>query len=143
MIDPVEITISTDKDAINFERLMAWLGVSYWASARDEATQRQAIAGSMCFSALVDSAFVGFARVVTDGATFAWVCDVMVDPDRRRAGIGKALMAAIMSHPDLQGVRTVLATRDAHELYRQYGFQELAFPGNWMGIGFRMCETPD
>jgi len=139
----LSIRITTDKDAIDIDRLMAWLQDSYWAAGRPEDVVRRAIAASRCFSASVDGEFAGFARVVTDGATFAWVCDVIVDPQRRGAGIGKALMAAIMDHPEFQGIRMVLATRDAHELYRKYGFQELGFPQNWMAIGFRTCETPD
>src|ERR1700716_3725669 len=78
---------------------------------------------------------VAFARVVTDRATFGWLCDVFVLEGHRGEGAGKALMDAVMAHPDLQGLRNVLlATRDAHGLYTRYGFLPLAEPARWMAI---------
>jgi GNAT superfamily N-acetyltransferase len=76
---------------------------------------------------------VGFARVVTDYATFAWIADVFILPEHRGKGLSKWLMETILEHPQLQGFRRwVLATRDAHELYRKYGFGELTHPETWM-----------
>jgi GNAT superfamily N-acetyltransferase len=78
---------------------------------------------------------VGLARVVTDYATFAWLCDVLVDETYRGRGIGKMLVAAALGHPNLAGMRRwLLATRDAHELYRAFGFKELASPQRWMEL---------
>lgn len=100
----------------------------------------RAIDGSLCFSAFDSDPArgapqVGFARVVTDRATFAWLCDVFVVEAHRGHGAAKALLDAVMSHPDLQGLRNVLlATRDAHRLYARYGFAPLAEPARWMAI---------
>lgn len=133
------IDVTTDPAAIDMDRLVEWLGDSYWASGRSLDTQARAIKGSLCFSALADGSFAGFCRVVTDGATFGWLCDVIVDPERRGTGIGKSLMKAVSKDPQLNGVRMVLATRDAHRLYEQYGFTALGHPEDWMGRGFRAC----
>ena len=142
MIMSMTIRISNDKNEINLDQLMSWLNGSYWAESRTIETQRRAIEGSSCFSAFADDKFVGFCRVVTDGATFAWLCDVIIDPAERGSGIGKALISAVITHPDLACLRMALATRDAHELYRRYGFSELAYPENWMGRGFRNSSCP-
>ncbi len=87
----------------------------------------------MSFGAYVDGRQVGFARVVTDEATFAWICDVFVDESSRGRGVGKRLIAAIVDDPRLQGLtRMMLATRDAHGLYAGFGFAALDHPGLWM-----------
>jgi GNAT superfamily N-acetyltransferase len=93
----------------------------------------RAVRGSMCFAAIAQATTVGFARVISDHATFAYVSDVFVDPARRGAGIGKAIMAAIVAHPDLQNLRLwMLATADAHGLYARHGFAALAAPQRYM-----------
>src|SRR4030095_4575132 len=105
---------------------------------------------SLCFSALEGRRQVGFARVITDFATFGWVCDVFVDESARGRGVGGALMAAITSEPRLRDLRRVLlATRDAHELYARYGFRPLGQPERWMerrslapSDGRRLQPTP-
>ena len=94
---------------------------------------RRAIEHSLCFSAIDGESLVGFARVVTDRATFAYLCDVFVLPEARGLGVSKALMQAIDVHPDLQGLRRfLLATADAHGLYAQYGFAPLTGPERFM-----------
>lgn len=95
---------------------------------------RRSIAHSLCFGVYGEGEQVGFARVVTDYATFAWLCDVFVLETARRRGLGKWLIASVIAHPDLQGLRRfTLATRDAHELYRRYGgFEALRAPERWM-----------
>lgn len=89
----------------------------------------------MCFGIYIDRKQIGFARVVTDAATFAYLADVFVDKQYRGKKLSKWLMEVIVSHPDLQGLRRfMLATRDAHGLYEQFGFTQLAFPERWMQI---------
>ncbi len=126
--------ITTDKTRLDLDRVEALLRDSYWAADRPLDVIERSIAGSLCFSVLrkVDGLQVGLARVVTDYATFGWVADVVIDPGHRGAGLGKALMQAVVGSPDLAGVRLVLVTRDAHGLYAQYGFETLSSPGDWM-----------
>jgi GNAT superfamily N-acetyltransferase len=94
---------------------------------------RRAIAGSLCFGLYHGNAQVGFARVITDKATFAYLCDVFVLDAYRGKKLSRWLMEAIVIHPDLQGLRRfVLVTRDAHGLYEQFGFRPLARPEGYM-----------
>lgn len=106
---------------------IAWRWIaedSYWGANIPWDTFRRACDGSLCFALIAQDAPVAFARVVTDGATFAWLCDVFVDPAARGDGLGKTLMQAIMDDPRLQGLRRWgLATADAHGLYARYGFE--------------------
>jgi GNAT superfamily N-acetyltransferase len=118
-------------------RAHRWISTgSYWAEGIPLATLQRACANSLtvgCYAASGEMA--GMARVVTDRATFGWVCDVFVDEAFRGQGVGKRLMAYLKGHPDLQGLRRLhLATRDAHDLYRQFGFTELTAVENWMEI---------
>ena len=95
----------------------------------------RAVANSLCFAVLHGKAQIGFARVVTDSATFAYLCDVYILEEHRGKGLGKWLMECVMGHPGLQGLRRFsLATRDAHGLYRQFGFRELGNPDISMEI---------
>jgi GNAT superfamily N-acetyltransferase len=128
------VRVSTDSSAVDLEWLVAALSErAYWAIGRTRDAIERSVAASLCFSALRGDRQVGFARVVTDEATFGWVCDVFVDETERGAGIGKLLIQAIAADPRLDGLRLMLATRDAHELYGRYaGFQPLAEPGRWM-----------
>ncbi|HEX7758159.1 MAG TPA: GNAT family N-acetyltransferase [Caulobacteraceae bacterium] len=109
---------------------------SYWAAGIPLGTFEKAIRGSLVVGAYdTGGQMAAMARVVTDRATFGWVCDVFVEPSRRGAGLGKALMSFIKSHPDLQGFRRLLlATRDAHGLYAQSGFAPLQGAEKWMEI---------
>lgn len=116
--------VSTDKARLDVALIHRFLsGQSTWAQGLPLSVLEKAIANSLCFGGYVDGAQVAFARVVTDGATFANLVDVFVLPECRGRGYSKQLMAAIMAHPDLQGLRRfTLATGDAHGLYSQYGF---------------------
>jgi GNAT superfamily N-acetyltransferase len=109
---------------------------AYWCRGIPAATLRKAIAHSLCFNALDDDgAQVGFARVVTDRATFAYLCDVFVLERARGRGVSKALMDAVVTHPDLQGLRRFsLATADAHGLYARYGFAPLGDASRFMEV---------
>jgi GNAT superfamily N-acetyltransferase len=127
--------ISTDKSRLDVDSIHRYLaGESYWARGRSRAVQERAIANSLCFGVYYDGQQVGFARVVTDCATFGWLCDVFVDDGHRGRGLGKWLVETVVAHPDLAAVRRLLlATRDAHELYRRYGgFDMLSNPERWM-----------
>ena len=130
------VTVSDDKDRLDLDRVHSWIAASYWAAGIPREVFDRAIAGSLCFGAYrPDGSQLAFARVVTDGATFAYLCDVIVDPDARGLGAGKALLAAIHRHPALQGLRRwMLATRDAHRLYARYGWEPVPDPTIFMQI---------
>ena len=120
------VLISADKKLIDIERTHGFLKRSSWAASRTRETLLKSIENSICFGAYVGGTQVAFARVVTDGCTFAYLCDVFVDEDFRGRGISKRLMAELMRHPELQSFRRfTLATKDAHGLYRKFGFQNV------------------
>jgi GNAT superfamily N-acetyltransferase len=124
------LTISFDPARLDRDRVHAWLSrEAYWSLGLPRAVFDRAVENSLVASAFVADEQVGFARVVTDHATFAWLCDVFVAPSRRGRGIAARMIAAILDHAELQGLRRwALRTRDAHALYRRYGFVELAEP---------------
>lgn len=125
--------ITTDPECIDFETVQRFLAESYWASNRSAERIRRSIENSICFSLLEDGTQIGFARVVTDKADFAWLCDVFIESRHRGIGLGQMLMSCVLAHPELQGLRRwILATRDAHGLYEQYGFHALENPPRWM-----------
>jgi GNAT superfamily N-acetyltransferase len=128
-------TISTDKARLDVTAIHDFLSrSSYWAQGRPRAVVEASIEHSLCFGVYAGMEQVGFARVVTDYCTFAWWCDVFIVEAHRGHGLGKWLVECMAGHPTLQGLRrVVLATRDAHELYRRYGgFETLPEPGKWM-----------
>lgn len=131
-----EYTLSTEKSRLDLLVLHEYLSkTAYWALGRSHETVGKSIEHSLCFGIYAqDGKQVGFARVITDYATFAWLCDVFVLESHRGKGLGKWLVEAVVNHPDLQGIkRILLATRDAHELYRRYGgFEMLEAPERWM-----------
>ena len=129
-----DFEISTDRGRLDVELIHRFLSEeSYWAQNRSMEQARAAIKNSLCFGVYSGALQVAFGRVVTDFATFAYVGDVFVLEEFRGHGLGKRIMEAMISHPDLQGLRRwVLATRDAHGLYEQFGFHSLKFPERWM-----------
>lgn len=129
-----EFTISTDKAWLEVPMIHEFLSKeSYWAQDRTLEQTKRAIENSLCFGLYNGEKQIGFARVVSDLATFAYIGDVFVLEEYRGQGLSKWLMEAIVSHPDLQGLRRwVLATRDAHGLYAQFEFTALKFPERWM-----------
>jgi GNAT superfamily N-acetyltransferase len=129
-----EFEIDTDRERLQIDRIQSFLASeSYWAQTRTREQTEMAIENSICFGLYRGERQIGFARVVSDQATFAYLGDVYVEEEFRGRGLSKWLMEVIISHPDLQGLRRwVLATRDAHGLYEQFGFAELRFPERWM-----------
>src|SRR5688572_22334382 len=126
--------ISTDRSRLDIEAVQDFLVQdSYWARERTPEQTRTAIENSICFGVYDGDRQVGFARVVSDCATFAYLGDVYIIREYRGQGLSKWLMETVISHPDLQGLRRwVLATRDAHSLYAKFGFMELVHPERWM-----------
>jgi GNAT superfamily N-acetyltransferase len=138
--------ISTDRSRLNIELIHEFLSTTtYWAIGRAREVVQRSINNSLPFGIYQGNDQVGFARVVTDYATFAWVADVFVLPEHRGRGLSKRLMEVILAHPELQGFRRwVLATKDAHSLYARFGFIELHRPERWMERPDpNMQESPD
>jgi GNAT superfamily N-acetyltransferase len=119
-----DYVVSTAADLVDVDFVCAALARSYWAQNRPRGVIEQSIRNSTCFGVYEKAGRrqVGFARVVTDGATFSWLCDVVIDERHRKKGLGKLLMSAVIGHPGLAGTMFLLGTRDAHGLYEKYGF---------------------
>ncbi len=129
--------ISDDPARFDVARAYGWIArESYWGEGIPLDIFQRAITNSLTAGAFAPTGeMAGMARVVTDRATFGWICDVFVDQSHRGAGLGKRLMAYLRAHPDLQGFRRLhLATRDAHGLYEQFGFGPLTGADRWMEI---------
>ena len=127
--------ISTDRAKLDLDVIHKFLARSYWAAGVPRATVVRSIENSLCFGVYDGAEQVGFARIISDFATFAYIADVFILEPYRERGLGKELMASIMAHPDLQGLRRwSLATRDAHGLYAQFGFTALENPSRMMEI---------
>lgn len=126
--------ISTDRARLDWTVIHGYLsGESYWAKGRSVETIKRSVENSLPFGIYKGDRQVGFARVVTDYATFGWIADVFVLEEFRGEGLSKWLMEVMLAHPELQGFRRwVLATKDAHGLYQQYGFTDLLKPERWM-----------
>lgn len=129
-----EFTISTDRNRLQIDAIHKFLSEeSYWAKERTREETETAIKNSLPFGVYKGENQIGFARVVTDYATFAYLGDVYIVKDFRRMGLSLWLMETILCHPDLQGFRRwILATRDAHGLYEKFEFTALKFPERWM-----------
>jgi GNAT superfamily N-acetyltransferase len=128
-----EYEISTDRQRIDIAAVHAFLTQSYWSPGIPREVVQRAIANSLCFGVYLGMQQVGFARVVTDKATFAYLADVFLLESHRGKGLSKWLMEFITGHEDLQGLRRfLLATKDAHGLYAQFGFEALANPSVMM-----------
>jgi len=130
-----QFTISTDPARLDRDAIVDFLTRAYWAKGRPRERTERALANSLVFGLYDDERQIGLARVVSDYAVFAYLCDVFIHEDYRAYGLGKWLMETVHAHPDLQGLRRwTLATRDAHGLYRQFGWNALANPESWMEI---------
>jgi len=127
--------ITCDKARLDTGAIHSFLSQSYWSPGIPRAIVERAIANSLCFGVLHESQQVGFARVVTDKATFAYLADLYILPEHRGKGLARRLMDQLIRHPDLQGLRRMLlATRDAHALYAKFGFRPLAAPERFMEV---------
>ena len=130
-----DFSISTDKSKIEVSYVHQFLTSSYWAENIPVEVVQRCINGSLCFGVYCNEKQIGLARVITDEATFAYLCDVFIDEAYRGKGLSKWLIEVILAYPGLQGLRRfMLATRDAHELYKQFGFVPLTFADRWMQI---------
>jgi len=125
--------VSTDKSKIDVETVHHFLSRSYWAENIPLDVVRKSIENSLCFGMYHEEKLVGFARAISDFATFAYLADVFILPEERGKGLSKWLIGIILEHPQLQGLRRfTLATRDAHSLYAQFGFSLFDKPERWM-----------
>jgi GNAT superfamily N-acetyltransferase len=138
--------ISTAPERLDAQAIHAYLSASYWAEQIPFEVVERALRGSLCFGLYAPEGQVGFARIITDHATFAYVCDVYVLPQHRGQGLGRWLMECVVRSPQLQGLRRwMLVTRDAHAFYQQVGFRPLATPTGVMEIarpGMYQAEAP-
>lgn len=126
-------TISTDPSRLNVDAIADMLSRAYWAQGRTAEMIARYLQHSLTFGLYDGNRQIGLARVVSDYTTFAWLCDVFIHEDYRGQGLGKWLMETIHNHPDLQGLkRWMLATKDAHGLYKQFGWVPLEPPERWM-----------
>ncbi len=127
--------LSTDNSLLQFDRIHHFLSkVAYWSLGIPRETVQKAAAHSLCFGLYYQAEQVGYARVVTDETTFAWLCDVYVEENHRGKGLSKWMMSCILAYPTLQNLRRIsLATKDAHGLYHQFGFQ-MSAPDRMMEI---------
>ena len=130
-----EYVISTDPSLLDLDAVHGFLQRSYWAAQRPLETVKRSLEGSLNFGLYhgQERRQVGFARVVTDFATFAWLCDVFIDEAHRGHGLGVWLVETVVEHPELRCMRLwMLGTRDAHGLYEKIGFTPLGAPEKWM-----------
>jgi GNAT superfamily N-acetyltransferase len=125
---------SDERDLIDADRVHSWIsGESYWAEGRQRAAMLKGIENSLVIGLYsAGGTQVGFARFVTDHATFAWLCDVFVDSAHRGRRLGTFLVETAVSHPDVRGLRQVLAAEPGRTLYARFGFQQLNRPERWM-----------
>jgi GNAT superfamily N-acetyltransferase len=127
-------TVSDDKARLDVARIHDWLAGSYWSPGIARATVEKAVAGSHCVGAYdAEGGQIGFARMITDHATFAWLADVFVDEGGRGQGVGRAMVGWFLDHPDYAGLRRIgLVTADAHGVYEKLGFHAVLRPDRYM-----------
>ncbi|MEG3144478.1 GNAT family N-acetyltransferase [Sphingomonas sp. RT2P30] len=127
------IELSDDQALLQVDRIHAWLASSYWSPGIARDLVERAIAGSHCLGAYADGVQIGFARMITDHATFAWLADVWIEEEVRGQGLGRRMVHWFLDHPDFAGIRrTALVTRDAHGVYAALGFHAPLRPDRFM-----------
>jgi GNAT superfamily N-acetyltransferase len=129
------LVVTTDPARFDVAAIHAFLANSYWAKGRTQAVVERSIRGSLCFGLLDGKKQVGFARAITDAATYAYLADVYILESHRGRGLATWLMECVMAHRDLQGLRRfTLVTKDAHDLYKKFGFEAPTKPERYMEI---------
>ena len=127
------IELDDDKRRLQVDRIHDWLAGSYWSPGIERSVVERAIAGSHCLGAYGSDRQIGFARMITDHATFAWLADVWIDEPARGQGIARRMVQWFIDHPDFAGIRRIaLVTADAHGVYARLGFASLARPDRYM-----------
>lgn len=130
-----EFYITTDLQKIDFDAVCLLLGNSYWANTRKRDVIIKSLKNSLCFSLFYNEKQIGIVRVITDYATFAYLCDIIIDEEYRHRGLGVWFLECVFQHPELQNLRKwSLATRDAHEFYKKFGFKNSNKPENFMEL---------
>ena len=134
VVGPDGYWVSDDRSTMDLPRVHAWISQeSYWAAGRPYEVMARSVEHSLVLGLYTaEGAQVGFARLVTDRATFAWLCDVFIDAAHRGRGLGTFLVRAATSHPDVAAIRQVLMAEPGRSLYRRLGFGDLVSPGRWM-----------
>jgi len=131
-----EFVITDNHEALDMDVIHGFLRESYWARGIPRSLMERSLTNSLCFGLSCGDRQVGFARAITDYATFAYLADVFILPEFRGRGLAAWLVGCVVHHPELQGLRRILlATADAHGLYQGCGFSPLRSPGNFMEIG--------
>ncbi|AHF14056.1 GNAT family N-acetyltransferase [Niabella soli] len=138
-----DFCISTDKTKLDIDTIYTFLAKeAYWCLNIPKDRVLVSIENSLCFGVYTGSRQIGFARIISDFSTIAYLGDVFIVKDYRGMGLSKWLMETIMNHPDLQGLRRwILLTGDAHQLYRQFGWKEIADPSLWMELHNKNAYT--
>jgi GNAT superfamily N-acetyltransferase len=142
------IEFSDDKARLQVDRVHGWLAGSYWSPAIARDVVDRAITGSHCLGAYDAGEQIGFARMITDNATFAWLADVWVIEEARGSGVGRAMVNWFLDHPDFQGLRRIgLVTADAHGVYAASGFHPIVRPDRYMerlapGLAQQLRDAP-
>ena len=130
-----DYSVSTDREKMQLDKIVGFMRRSYWAAERPQALIKRTLDTSLCFALFEKDEQIGFARVITDYAVFAYLLDVFIAEDKRGLGLGKWLMDIIIDYPALKDVDAwMLATKDAHTLYAKYGFKPLENPGIYMKL---------
>ena len=117
--------LSDDKSLLDLDAICRLLADTYWAAGRPRHIIQRTLETSVCLGLYRDGRQIGFCRAVTDGVTFSWLCDVVVEPGERGGGLGKWMVECLVQHPALQTRSQILATQDAHTLYERFGFERL------------------
>ena len=122
-----QYTLSDDQKLLDLAFVKSMLRETYWAADRSPETIERSVDNSICLGLFDGDQQVGFARAVTDQATFSWICDVIVDPAHRGRGLGKWMMSCLLIHPSIQGTTCALRTETAHSLYERFGFERVEY----------------
>lgn len=119
--------LTDDATRLDLDAICRLLSDSYWANDRPRSVMAQAVKNSLCLGVFREDNQIGFARAVTDRATFAWICDVVIHADHRCKGLGKWMIECLLAHPQLENTTQVLRTKNAHAFYEQFGFERVEY----------------